>query len=92
LRRLWEQNAQAEAQSYLRRLQFEQAKHGVRVRLHTQVGAPPAQIIAVADCYHANLIVMSTHGRSGLSRLLYGSVAEAVLRAADVPVLLVPAH
>ncbi len=36
------------------------------------------------------LIVMSTHGRGGLGRMLYGSVADAVLREAEVPVLLVP--
>jgi len=34
--------------------------------------------------------VMSTHGRSGVSRLLYGSVAEAVLRGAHLPILLIP--
>jgi nucleotide-binding universal stress UspA family protein len=90
LRRQWDQDAQAEAQVYLRRLQHEHAQHGVRVRLHTQIGAPPAQIVAVAGCYRADLIVMSTHGRSGISRMLFGSVAEAVLRGADVPVLLVP--
>jgi nucleotide-binding universal stress UspA family protein/predicted transcriptional regulator len=39
----------------------------------------------------ADLIVMSTHGRSGLGRLLYGSVADQVLRETHVPVLLIPA-
>ncbi|MGH7319833.1 MAG: universal stress protein, partial [Candidatus Rokuibacteriota bacterium] len=38
--------------------------------------------------YQADLIAMTTHGRSGLSRLLFGSVAEAVLRRAHVPVFL----
>jgi nucleotide-binding universal stress UspA family protein len=40
----------------------------------------------------ADLIVISTHGRSGLSRLLLGSVAEDVVRGASVPVLLVRAE
>ena len=48
------------------------------------------QRLATAQRLHAGLIVMSTHGRRGMTRLLYGSVAEAVVRAATVPVLLVP--
>lgn len=56
------------------------------------VGAPPSTIITLAAQLGADLIVMSTHGRAGLGSLLYGSVAEAVLRAATVPVLLVPVH
>ena len=60
--------------------------------LHTQVlvGAPPEMIIAAAAENGADLIVMSTHGRAGLLRLLYGSVTEAVLRGSPVPVLVVP--
>jgi len=47
-------------------------------------------ILAAADRIRADMIVMGTHGRSGLSRLVLGSVAEAVLRRATVPVLVVP--
>ena len=50
----------------------------------------PDGILATADRIRANMIVMGTHGRSGLSRLVLGSVAEAVLRRAAVPVLVVP--
>jgi nucleotide-binding universal stress UspA family protein len=42
--------------------------------------------------WQADLIVIGTHGRSGLSRLLLGSVAEGVVRVASVPVLLVRAE
>lgn len=42
--------------------------------------------------WHADLIVMGTHGRRGVRRLMLGSVAERVLRCACCPVLLVPAH
>lgn len=45
-----------------------------------------------AQNWKANLIVIGTHGRSGLSRLLLGSVAEGVVRGASVPVLLVRAE
>jgi nucleotide-binding universal stress UspA family protein len=47
------------------------------------------QIIKQAEQWPADLIVMGTHGRRGLHRLLMGSDAEQVLRAASVPVLLV---
>lgn len=47
-------------------------------------------ILAVANTRAAGLIAMSTHGRRGLGRWLYGSVAEHVLRYAEVPLLLIP--
>jgi nucleotide-binding universal stress UspA family protein len=46
-----------------------------------------AVIVAAAEREGADLIVIATHGRSGLSRLLLGSVAEAVVRTAECPVL-----
>jgi len=49
-------------------------------------------IVDEARKWQADLIVIGTHGRSGLSRLLLGSVAEGVVRAAPVPVLLVRAE
>jgi nucleotide-binding universal stress UspA family protein len=55
---------------------------------------PPAEAIVEAARYRdANLIVMSSHGRSGLGRLVLGSVAETVLRATEIPILLIrPGH
>jgi nucleotide-binding universal stress UspA family protein len=52
-------------------------------------GVPAAEILRVAREKHADLIVMGTHGRTGLRRLLMGSVAELVVRGADCPVLTV---
>lgn len=46
-------------------------------------------IVAEAERWPANLIVIGTHGRTGFSRLLFGSVAEGVVRTAPVPVLLI---
>lgn len=51
------------------------------------VGAPAQAIVQLADDEGVELIVMGTHGRSGISRLLMGSVAEAVVRHANCPVL-----
>ncbi len=51
------------------------------------MGNPASEIVRVADQDGIDLIVMPTHGRSGLSRLLMGSVAELVVRHANCPVL-----
>jgi nucleotide-binding universal stress UspA family protein len=53
-------------------------------------GDAPDVILGEAQACGADLIVMTTHGRGGLTRALYGSVADAVLRRSTVPVLLVP--
>ena len=52
-------------------------------------GDPADAIVRIAETEHVDLIVMGTHGRRGISRLLMGSVAESVVRAAPCPVLTV---
>jgi nucleotide-binding universal stress UspA family protein len=52
-------------------------------------GDPVSQILRVAEEEHADLVVVGTHGRTGVQRLLMGSVAENVLRRAQCPVLAV---
>ena len=52
-------------------------------------GHAPDQILAAVEQFEADSIVMATHGRTGLSHLLHGSVAGAVLTPVSVPVLLV---
>ena len=59
------------------------------VRCISELGIPEHAICEVAKREGADLIVLSTHGRSGLSHLLLGSVAERVLRFAPCPVLTV---
>ena len=54
-------------------------------------GKPAPEIVAAAKEWGADLIVMGTHGRSGLGRVVLGSVAQAVVHAAPCPVLLVRA-
>jgi nucleotide-binding universal stress UspA family protein len=53
-------------------------------------GDAAAQTVGAVAALGVDLIVMSTHGRSGIGRWLYGSVADAVIRLANVPVMLVP--
>ena len=52
-------------------------------------GTPHRAILDYADAHDVDLIVMGTHGRTGLDRYLLGSIAERVVRLADVPVLTV---
>jgi nucleotide-binding universal stress UspA family protein len=78
----------AEASAYLRPLATELAGRGVRVRIAVRRGDPVTEIVEGAKEVDADLIAMTTHGRSGLGRLLFGSVAEAVLRQAEIPVFL----
>lgn len=59
----------------------------VPVEIHIPYGDPGHCIVAAAEELSADLIVMGTHGRGGLRRLLLGSVAEQVLRHAPCPVL-----
>lgn len=75
-----------EAYAYLRPLAATLEAKGVRVDCKVRRGEPVTEILGGAAEAKADLIAMSTHGRTGLSRLLFGSVAEAVLRRAAVPV------
>lgn len=79
-----------EAQAYLRRIVDRLARRGLhRVEAHVWYGAPATAIVEVARTEKVDLIVMATHGRGGLERLVLGSVADAVLRGTPVPVLVV---
>lgn len=64
----------------------------VAIQVATDIGPAAETIIDYARQQAIDLIVMATHGRSGLQRWVYGSVAGKVLRGADLPVLLVRAH
>jgi nucleotide-binding universal stress UspA family protein len=58
----------------------------VELRTKVDVGSAPANIVAEAEKEGSDLIVMSTHGRTGLAHILMGSVTEYVLRNANCPV------
>lgn len=62
----------------------------VEVRAVAELGVPERNITAVAEREGADLIVMSTHGRTGLDHMILGSVAEKVVARASCPVLVVP--
>jgi nucleotide-binding universal stress UspA family protein len=60
---------------------------GLGTRIETALGDPAEVIVSAARRLDPDVIVMATHRRRGLSRILLGSVAEAVLRQVDCPVL-----
>jgi len=61
----------------------------LRPEFALRIGTPAEEIVRYADARDVDLIIMGTHGRSGMAHLLMGSVAEHVVRAAPCPVLLV---
>jgi nucleotide-binding universal stress UspA family protein len=64
---------------------------GVReVEMKLMEGQPYREIVRAAEDTHAQLIVMGSHGRTGLAHILLGSVAERVVRKAPCPVIVVP--
>ena len=83
------ESRRARAREYLVSMGVELTARGLRVQSQVRVGDPAAEVVAAAHEVDADLIAMTTHGRSGLGRLLFGSVAEAVLRRSEVPVLLI---
>lgn len=68
------------------------AAHGARAELEVAHDPPDVAILDAAGRPDVGLVVMSTHGRGGLDRWLHGSIADAVLRDAPTPVLIVPAQ
>jgi len=77
-----------EAKQYLAGVERRLVQKGLGVERRLQIGQPGHEILATVAEAGADLIAMTTHGHSGIARFLFGSVAEAVLRASPVPVLM----
>jgi nucleotide-binding universal stress UspA family protein len=81
-----------EAEAYLESVAERLRRQGAHaVEPSVWYGPAPASIVDAARLRAADLIVMTTHGRSGLGRLIVGSVAESVLRGTTTPILLLRA-
>ncbi|MFB6096429.1 MAG: universal stress protein [Haloferacaceae archaeon] len=82
----WYENAVERAEDY-----FDEAREQVdnAVTTRTEVGRPAATIVDVAEEDEVDLVVIGSHGRKGISRILLGSVAESVVRESPVPVTIV---
>ncbi len=77
-----------EAQEYIEKIRRTFQAEGMEAKAAVRYGFPAEEILAHARREKVDLIAMATHGRSGPARWMLGSVAEEVLRKADVPVLL----
>jgi nucleotide-binding universal stress UspA family protein len=74
---------------YLRQKQTELEQKGLKVECTVKGGYPADYIIDFAEGNEGSLIVMSTHGRTGIGRWIMGSVADRILRASRSPILLI---
>jgi nucleotide-binding universal stress UspA family protein len=65
---------------------------GKDTKLHTfkKIGNPKEEILSTAEEWHADMIILGTHGRTGLDHFLSGSLAESIVRKATCPVLIIP--
>ena|SRR3989337_988490 len=79
----------AEAEACLGGLQGEFCEKGIQARFLVSEGSVVRTIIKVAEREGADLIAMASHGRTGLARVFYGSVAAGVLHRVDRPLLII---
>lgn len=78
------------AQDALKEMAERRFSKDIPVQTMVLRGNPPEEIVRIASEQKADLIVIATHGASGVHRMLFGSVAEKVLRLSTVPVMTVP--
>jgi len=80
--------AKFEAENYLLTLARSKEFHGVHTEIVVPFGSAGATILTTAMLHHADIIVINSHGHTGVSRWIMGSVADKVTRYAEMPVLL----
>ncbi len=85
----WYENAMERAEGIHDEAREIAAKYDAELSTETEVDRPRHAIIAYAEDNDVDGIVMGSHGREGIQRLLLGSVAESVMRRSDVPVTVV---
>ncbi len=78
-----------EAEDYLRQKADALKREGYRVEWEVRNGTPAQEIINCARERNVDVIVITTHGRTGLGRMVFGSVADEVIRNGGLPVLVV---
>lgn len=81
-----------EARSYLSSKEGELRSQGINVKTIVESGPVVTAILDAAEREQVDLIAMASHGRTGLSRVFYGSVAAGILHKADRPLLLIRAN
>ena len=86
----YEQRLLNTAKDTLNNTVVEKVPKTVEVETHVELGVPADVIIDFAEQKNVSLIVMATHGRTGISHLVLGSVTEKTVRKSSVPVLTIP--
>lgn len=81
-----------EAESYLESVEGRFTKAGIMTWTDVRSGDPAAEILKAALNCKADLVTMATRSRSGLNKLVFGSVADQVLKDCEIPVLLITAR
>jgi len=84
-----EQESHAEASNYLAKTRNSLAKDGLAVEVVSVDGRPAEKILDYAKKNKVDLIVMTTHGKTGVSRWFFGSVSQKVLQHSAIPVLII---
>ncbi|PSP84746.1 universal stress protein UspA [Halobacteriales archaeon QS_1_68_17] len=82
----WYENEKQNARRLFEEVRERTADRGIETETATEVGKPSRAIVAYADEHDIDHIVMGSHGREGVTRILLGSVAEAVVRHSPVSV------
>jgi nucleotide-binding universal stress UspA family protein len=77
------------AHQVLEKIQAEFASQGIETRVFVKEGEPANKIIQLAQDENVDAIILGSHGRTGLSRLLMGSVTESVVAVGNCPVMVV---
>jgi nucleotide-binding universal stress UspA family protein len=80
---------QQDADSYVSQIAESVRSKGVTVQTATPMGLPADKIVEYAHAHPGSLVVMATHGRSGLAEVVLGSVARRVVLHGDTPTLMV---
>lgn len=85
----WYEGAKDQSDALFEQAQTVADEYGVELGTDTEVGNPSRAIVEYAEEHDFDQIVMGSHGRSGMSRILLGSVAEKVVRRSPIPVTVV---
>ena len=81
----------ARAEEYLKQVVSRVEKDGVKIETEVFIGNVAGRLVGYSESNDIDLILIATHGRSGATRWTQGSIADRILRASHVPVLMVRA-
>lgn len=88
---LYQQELLKSAESDLSQVVEEKVPTNIEISSEVKIGSPAEVIIEFAREKNVDIIIMATHGRTGISRFMIGSVAEKTIRQSTIPLLVIPA-